>query len=208
VPDSLKDSSAIFQYHRAMIARHGYQSSLALGWRDMESQLIRFKALSGGIDFNNCTVLDAGCGYADLLPYLLQLYPNLKYYCGIEQIPELLDEAIERYGHRPDTSFISGNFITRQLPVMDYVLACGSLNYTSADPCFIYKAIAKLFTHSNKGIAFNLLRKVQADGLLKAYDPEQILAYCHTLSNNVVFKDDYADEDFTVYLYKVNVSSG
>jgi SAM-dependent methyltransferase len=200
--DPLADSSAIFQYHRQMAATYGSQSSLAQGWRDAESQLIRFKALAKIADLNNCTVLDAGCGYADLLPFLRQLYPDLKQYCGIEQIPELLDEAINRYTHSADVTFISGNFTSRQLPVMDYVLACGSLNYHSADPDFIYKAIAKLFNTCTKGLGFNLLRNVMPNGLLVAYQPEKILAYCHTLSNRVILTDDYADEDFTIFLYR------
>lgn len=199
---SLTDSSAIFQYHRAMIKSYGPQSSYALGWRDTESQLNRFKVLAGIADLNNCTVLDAGCGYADLLPYLQNLYPDLKYYCGIEQIPELLDEAIDRYGHLPYTTFIPGNFITRKLPVMDYVLASGSLNYASADPKFIYKAIEKLYSSCNKGLGFNLLSSVPINGLLTAYDPQEIVAYGRTLSPDVVLIDNYADEDFTVFMYR------
>ncbi|MES2276292.1 MAG: class I SAM-dependent methyltransferase [Bacteroidota bacterium] len=198
---SLTDSSAIFHYHRAMIKQHGGQSTYALGWRDEESQLSRFSILAAIDDINGCSVLDAGCGYADLLPYLQTIYPNIGHYCGIEQIPELLDEAIKRYGNLPDVSFISGNFITRNLPVMDYILASGSLNYASSDPQFIFKAIDKLYHNCNKGVAFNLLRTVPVNGLLVAYNPQMIMDYCHLLSDKVILKDGYADEDFTVFMY-------
>jgi SAM-dependent methyltransferase len=198
---SLTDSSAIFHYHRAMLKAYGAQSSYALGWRDTESQLIRFKQLAAIADLNGHSVLDAGCGYADLLPYLLDIYPQLSHYYGMEQIPELLDEAMKRYGNIPGTSFISGNFTTRNLPVMDYVLASGSLNYDSSDPQFIFKAIARLYHNCNKGLAFNLLQHVPINGLLVAYNPQEILTYCSQIGKEVSLKQGYAEEDFTIWMY-------
>jgi len=196
------DSSAIFEYHRDMISCHGERSSLALGWCDRESQTSRFKALAAIANLNNCSVLDAGCGYADLLPYLHHLYPNLKHYYGVEQIPELLTEAEDRYDDLEYASFISGNFLFNTLPQADYVLACGSLNYTSSDPDFIYKAIAKLYNTCRLGLGFNLLNTVPYEGILVAYNPQNIVDYCRTLGKNVVLKSNYAPEDFTVFVYR------
>lgn len=199
---SLTDSSAIFRYHRDMISMHGNRSSFTLGWRDRQSQLIRFKALASIADLNGRTVLDAGCGYADLFAYLLELYPDLDHYCGIEQIPELLDEAIFRYQHTANSSFISGNFVSRELEISDYVLASGSLNYRSVDPDFIFKTIKKLYNNCRLGLGFNLLRKIESWGLIVSYDPEEILSYCRSLCQNVVFIDDYDEDDFTVFMYR------
>jgi SAM-dependent methyltransferase len=199
--NSLNDAVSIFRYHRDMIKTYGSKSSYALGWRDTESQQIRFKALAGIGDLNGHSVLDAGCGYADLLPYLTHLYPAIGSYCGIEQIPELLNEAIHRYGDLPDTAFISGNFLSQNIPAMDYVLLSGSLNYSNTDPDFIFKAISHLYGSCSQGLGFNLLCRVPENGLLVAYKPEKIFAYCQTLSKKVLLKNDYAKEDFTVFLY-------
>lgn len=125
----------------------------------------------------------------------------MKYYCGIEQIPELLDEAMARYDNLPNVNLVSGNFITGTIPAMDYTLASGSLNYASADPAFIYKAIEKLYSCCNKGLAFNLLSNIPHNGLLTAYNPQDILTYCRTLTQNVILTDNYTDEDFTIYMY-------
>jgi len=198
---SLDDSGAIFHYHREMIAVHGSDSSLALGWREAADQQARFGVLAGMANLDGCTVLDAGCGYADLLPCLSARY-QISHYCGIELIPELLDEASKRYGHLTYTAFISGNFLSRQLPAADYVLASGSLNYGSSDPAFIYKAISKLFGACTCGLVFNLLKTVPKNGCLVAYEPDDILAYCRTLSGKIVFKADYAEEDFTVLIQR------
>jgi len=199
---SLIDSGAIFKYHRDMINLYGTRSSLTLGWRDRHSQLVRFKALSQIADLNGHSVLDAGCGYADLYTYLFDIYPGLQSYCGVEQIPELLDEAARRYHHLTNVSFISGNFISMELPFNDYVFASGSLNYRSTDPDFIFKAIEKLYSSCRLGLGFNLLSRIDGYGLVVAYDTEKILTYCRSLCDNVVLVDDYDPEDFTVFMYK------
>src|ERR1700761_219426 len=75
----------IRDYHRAMIAHFGAETSLALGWPDESEQQVRFDVLSGIADLNGKTVLDAGCGYADLYPFLKNRFPDLSAYYGIEQ---------------------------------------------------------------------------------------------------------------------------
>lgn len=199
---SLDDSSSIFHYHRTMIAGHGADSSFALGWRNEHDQQVRFEALAHIADLNRKTVMDAGCGYADLYPFLKEHYPEMAHYYGVEQITELADKAITRYGHLPDATFITRNFLYADLPVCDYVLASGSLNYSSSVNRFIYKAIEKLYSHCTIGLGFNLLRDMPVDGTLVAYDPGEIMAFCKTLSPNVILKTDYDEADFTVFIYR------
>lgn len=199
---SLEDSAKIFRYHRDLIKFHGTDSPYALGWRNDHDQLVRFEALIQIADLNGKSILDAGCGYADLYPYLKQRFPGMGYYCGVEQIPELVNEAIRRYANLPDTNFLPRSFLHGNLPVKDYVFASGSLNYGSANPGFVFDAISRLYNACSSGLAFNLLKFMPADGTLVAYEPEDILAYCHTLSHHVVFKDDYAPEDFTIFMYR------
>jgi SAM-dependent methyltransferase len=199
--NSLDDSGAVFNYHRNMAVLHGSDSSLALGWLTPQDQQIRFEALTGIADLKGKTVLDAGCGYADLLTFLSPDNKPSRYY-GVEQIPELIEEAKDRYEHMDDVTLIARNFMMTDLPIADYVFASGSLNYGSSDAGYIFKAISKLFACCKCGLAFNLLRNVANKGLLVAYEPELILAHCRTLSNNVILKDDYDEQDFTVWMYR------
>ncbi|MCR8556615.1 class I SAM-dependent methyltransferase [Mucilaginibacter sp. BJC16-A38] len=198
---SLNDSAAIFRYHQAMIGIYGRNSSHALGWKDTNSQQVRFKALAGIGDLNNCSILDAGCGYGDLLPYLLELYHPITY-TGIEQIPDLLDEATCRYGKFQNANFLAGNFTAMPLPSADYVFASGSLNYYSIDPDFIFKIIAKLYAACHRGLAFNLLSEIIPNGLIVAYDPEQIIRYCQSVCPRATLISDYEPDDFTIYMYR------
>jgi SAM-dependent methyltransferase len=184
-----------------MAALHGTNSSLALGWRTESDQQIRFEALAAIGNLNDKTILDAGCGYADLFAFLSPNNQPMHYY-GVEQIPELIEEAKNRYGHLDNVTLIARNFMTVDLPEADYVFASGSLNYASSDPQYIFKAISKLFESCRSGLAFNLLRYLSNTGLLVAHDPQFILSYCRTLSGKVILKDGYADEDFTVWMYR------
>jgi SAM-dependent methyltransferase len=199
--NSLDDSGAIFRYHRDMADWHGVNSSLALGWRSADDQLVRFEALAGIGDLDGKTVLDAGCGYGDLFAFLRSRYA-LSHYYGVEQIPELLEEALRRHWNSNHATFMARNFLNRELPFADYVFASGSLNYASSDPGYIYKAINTLFDHCRSGLAFNLLHTVAENGLLVAYEPELILDYCRTLSSRVEYRDGYAADDFTIWLYR------
>ncbi len=184
-----------------MLKQYGRDNSLALGWRNRHSQLIRFDALASIADLNGKTILDAGCGHGDLFAFLLECYPDMAGYCGVDFIPEMITAARNRFTS-PIASFWPVSFMSPDLPIHDYVLASGSLNYASADPAYIYKAISRLFELSRLGLGFNLLRAVPYEGLLVAYDPQDVVAYCHTLSHNVILVDDYADEDFTVFVYR------
>jgi len=199
--NSLTDSAAIFNYHREMITTYGRESSFALGWKDFEGQQIRFKALAGVADLTGCSIVDAGCGYGDLLVCLSALYTGFTY-TGIEQIPELLAQAVTRYGTWPAATFIHGNFTTALLPAADYVFASGSLNYRSNDPDFIFKAINKLYAACNYGFAFNLLNYIVPNGLLVAYNPDQIIRHCTPICREVKLIQGYDPNDFTVYMYK------
>ncbi|WP_183566151.1 class I SAM-dependent methyltransferase [Mucilaginibacter sp. SP1R1] len=194
------DSLSIFNYHRGMIGMHGNKDSAALGWKDAQSQMVRFEILAQIADLSYHSVLDAGCGHGDLKTFLYDIYPGISYW-GIEQIPELIKVAVDRYGHCMDTHFYTGNFLTDSLPVVDYVMASGSLNYRSHDPDFIFKAIKKIYDCCTMGVGFNLLSKIPENGIIVAYDALKIIDYCNTLSTKVILKRDYSDEDFTVFIY-------
>jgi hypothetical protein len=80
---NLIDKANIFRFHNELIEEFGIASHATLGWKEPAGQEARFKVLSGIGPLNGRSVLDAGCGHADLFAYLVKLYPQLYYY-GIE----------------------------------------------------------------------------------------------------------------------------
>lgn len=197
----LLDTAAIFRFHRQRIRAHG-PGPRALGWSGAEGQQVRFQALSQIGDLAHHSVLDVGCGYADLYPFLRQRYAGVRYH-GIEQMPELLDVARARYPDAPDMRLSVGNFLRTPLPLADYVLASGALSYRHRSPQFVYQAIERLFGSCRLGLGFNLLSWEPAGGgPLAAYDPVHMLAFCQQLAPRAELLQGYWEGDYTLFMYR------
>ncbi|GAB3634431.1 class I SAM-dependent methyltransferase [Hymenobacter arcticus] len=199
--NKLLDTNAVFRFHRQRIREYGAGSPGALGWHPVGQQT-RFKTLVQIGDLSHCSVLDVGCGYADLYPFLKQLFTDVAYQ-GIEHMPELLDVAQARYADAAGITLRLGDFLHVPLPLSDYVLASGALSYRHRDPRFVHQAIERLYGSCQRAFGFNLLSwEPPGGGPLAAFDPAEIVAFCETLSSKVVLLDDYWEGDFTVFMYR------
>lgn len=133
---------------------------------------------------------------------LRKRFSSVTYY-GCEQIPELLQIAVQRYKHEANVVLLQGDFLDEAMPITDYVLVSGSLNYGHTDDNFVYNAIETLFAKCRIALGFNLLSgRVGSDTLLRAYQPDDILNFCQTLSKSVQLQVGYWPDDFTVFVYK------
>lgn len=196
------DAETIFRYHKRLIDQYGAGTTRAQGWRSFDGQRARFDVLCQIANLSGHSVLDAGCGHADLFPFLTKRFSSLTYY-GCEQIPDLLDVAIQRYRRASQVTLLPGDFLADTVPMTDFVLASGSLNYRHSDARFIYKAIETLFDNCRIGLGFNLLSGgVEAGNLLQTYDPEEISSFCERLAKSVTLRTGYWPDDFTLFLYK------
>lgn len=196
------NTAAILRYHRQRIREYGPGGAEALGWARTEGQQVRFETLTQIGDLTGHSVLDAGCGYADLYPYLRQRYAGVHYH-GVEQMPELLAVARTRYRDATDITLSNGDFLRTPLPAADYVLASGALNYRSRNPRFIYQAIEKLYGNCRIALGFNLLSWEPAEGgPLASYEPAKVLAFCRQLAPRAELLEGYWEGDFTVFVYR------
>ncbi|MEO8535250.1 MAG: class I SAM-dependent methyltransferase [Flavobacterium sp.] len=196
------DNLYIQKFHEDKIEKYGSGNAQSMAWFSEEDQLKRFDILAQTGDLNQTSILDIGCGNGDLCQYLSKIFSDFSYH-GIDIMPAFLDNAIEKNKDFRNARFYLGDFMQGTLPIADYVLASGSLNYKNSHPDFIFNAIAHLYAHCNKGLGFNLLSKtVNPDGILMAYSPETIVDYCKTLSKTVLLKEAYVENDFTIIMYK------
>ncbi|QMW04212.1 class I SAM-dependent methyltransferase [Spirosoma foliorum] len=201
-PLDLSGTASIFHFHKTLIERHGAGTTRALGWRKIEGQWMRFEKLSQIGDLSGHSVLDAGCGHADLFAFLKKRFSSITYY-GCEQIPELLQIATQRYQRENNVLLLQGSFLDTTMPMTDFVLASGSLTYRHSDDEFVYKAIETLFAKCRIALGFNLLSGgVEPNTLLRSYSPDEILQFCQTLSKTVQLQVGYWPDDFTIFLYK------
>lgn len=175
----------------------------ALGWKGEESQSKRFGQLVEVADLNGASVLDIGCGHGDLKGYLDGRFSGITY-VGIDQMPEFIAEGKKLYGNTTNAFFYQTDFITVELPQVDYVFASGALSYRCADPYFYREMIARMYAASNRALAFNMLDAATFPDhpLLVGHNSEKIESFCNELSSRVKVVRGYLPDDFTVFMYR------
>lgn len=188
----------VMTYHRR---RLGSSDHLELGWRNRESQDLRFDALCRWGDMSGMSVMDLGCGHGDLKPFLDERFEAVRY-LGIDFLPEFVQEATRRHGNLPDTHFLKADFTNTGLPDVDVVVASGSLNYRTENVLFAYSTIARIWEVAARGVAFNMLdaEAVGDEGILAGYAPDEILSFCRNLDPEAEIVRDYSPEDFTILM--------
>jgi SAM-dependent methyltransferase len=195
---NLIERATVMHYHRHRLARWG-AAPQALGWKELHSQQRRFEIIAGAADFSHCSVLDVGCGRADLKDFLAARFPGVKY-TGIDQMGEFVEQAAARHGGGADATFLAGDFCTADLPPADYVVACGALGYRCAEQGFHLRMIRKFFASARRALIFNVLdaKRFPAHPLLVGRDCDEVLDLCRRLSPRVAVSRGYLDDDMTV----------
>jgi len=194
----------IIARHRDALLRHGH-SAKALYWSNTAIQEIRFQVLMEiGIQ-NGDRLLDVGCGFGDLFAYLKR-QQIVTDYCGIDLSPDLITAGKNLY---PQARFFCGDLfdLAPQPHTYDYVLLSGALNENMKDSgTYARRVIERMYQICHKGVALNLLDAnnpwLANRNDLQSFMPDEMLAYCQSLGANCELRQDYLDNDFTVYLRK------
>jgi len=177
----------------------------SLQWNSYLSAAKRYRNLVEDIDFSGKTVLDVGCGFGDIIPFIAAKTDSFTY-TGIDLMPQFIEEAKNRYPDR-EFKFIVGDYFTQPLDEkFDIVLCSGALNGNMSDPITFRKdAITTMLTHSKETCAFNMAggKNIKNDTDSNVYyaDPEEILAFSKTLASKVILRDKYHPQDFTLVLF-------
>ncbi|MDX8391711.1 MAG: class I SAM-dependent methyltransferase [Mariprofundaceae bacterium] len=191
----------IVDKHRDSLTRHGHHAN-ALYWSSREVQEIRFQALTEiGVESGD-SVLDIGCGFGDLLRWF-EAQDQLVDFTGIDLSPDLIRVAQEKH---PNAALLCGELddFDFELQSFDWVVLSGALNeQLHDDGAYARKTIASMYGLCCNGLAFNLLdgRSLKAHDL-QSHLPQEMLDYCKGLCANTLLRDDYLDNDFTVYMRK------
>lgn len=195
---NLVEKARVQAFHRA---RLGKPPLTELGFRNADSQLLRFETLCKWGDMSGALILDLGCGHGDLRPFLAERYAATQY-LGVDFLKEFVEVAQERHGHLPDTQFLQADFLSVGLPQVDIAIASGSLNYRSDNELHPWQAISRMWECARRGVAFNLLdaRHFEADAILCGYDPDEVLRFCRQLDPAAELVTGYLPDDMTVLM--------
>jgi len=191
----------IIASHRDSLKYHGH-SPHALFWSSREVQEARFRALADiGVQGGD-SLLDVGCGFADLGDWLAGQGRDVRY-CGLDLSPDLVAEARRLH---PEMALLCGEvFALTPGPAFDWVLLSGALNWPMRDGFdYVRRVVRHMFSLCRKGVAFNLLDARHTTGFgrfgLQCFDPSEVMDFCRRLSADCRLVDGYLENDFTIWL--------
>jgi len=179
-------------------------SEMALGWGEKGRSKLRYEILLSQWNFDNSSVLDAGCGFGELLDYMLQKGITNFHYHGMDINNRFIHIAKAKYG---DTArFSLKNMLEAdEEDEADFILSSGVFNHKLDDNIGFIKATFEKFNSlCRKGFAVNFLSDKVSFRPEHTYhaNPPEILALAYQYSNNVVLRNDYMPFEFTVFINK------
>jgi SAM-dependent methyltransferase len=179
------------------------ESPKALHWVNYASQAVRFKHLVGDLELENKTILDAGCGMGDILPFIYARAERFDY-LGIDINEDFIAVAKKRYaGH----SFKVGDpFFGKLRRQFEVVLSSGVMNENKPDWLNSRKRmIVSLFDAATETLAFNMagaFHYIPPDSKIAYADAQEMYDYCKSLAYQVSIKTGYSPYDFTIVMQK------
>ena len=195
----------ILDHFNQTLKEHG-QGPQAVSYGSEQSQQVRFAVLSEIGNLDQSSILDVGCGLGDLYHFLaLKEKLQLNRYLGVDINPLMIQKAQQRY---PQAEFALRDLLESPLQEgFDYVLACGIFNLWVPDwEQFTSQTLSRMYALCRIGVGVNFLSRFSPfnkDKLSYYADPAKILDFiCSNLSPNIVLRQDYKANDFTVYIYK------
>lgn len=178
-----KDRYATFNHGLAAV-QHGSK----------EGQEGRFKLLAKQIAPTD-TVVDVGCGFGDMLPFL-RAQGLRGQYIGLDFVDEFINAATQTHSDPNATFRVFDVLGPNALPNCDVSIQSGIFNNAMPEgqnQVFLETTLTKMADASRKGFAFNHLSTLveYRDPSLHYFDPGAVLAICRRLTPFVSLRHDY-----------------
>ncbi|MBT6967077.1 MAG: class I SAM-dependent methyltransferase [Candidatus Thioglobus sp.] len=194
----------IIKRHQHAFRQFGHHPN-ALLWSGIKIQYLRFEQLAKINIQTGDSLLDVGCGFADLNFYLKQQNIPTQYQ-GIDIVEDFIVKAKALY---PKAQLSVNDLFTLdpEPNSIDYLMLSGALNYVIDDADNkARQTIEKMFATCRKGIAFNLLDNddqwSSSRNDLQTYNKQEVESWVKKLTSNYQIIDNYLDNDFTLLTWK------
>ena len=169
-----------------------------------QSQVDRFEQiLRLAPSLHGCSLLDVGCGFADLYSYLEEHGVSVRY-TGFDLCEEMIEVCQQRY---PEASFWLGGVIDSPLPPgnFDVAVASGIFNFSNPDwDAYVVETVKKMFQLSTQAVVVNFLSSFSQSPSSDSYyvEPNHVLQLLmREVSPWVTLAHDYRWNDMTVAVY-------
>lgn len=172
-------------------------------WASEHTQHLRFNAFTRLCNFAGKSILDAGCGRADLLSWLIQHQQVPHDYFGIEALDVLAQTAQSR--NLPNCTIIEDDFVTnpsRLFVGAEIVVFCGSLNTLNQQQ--FEQVLMRAFDATAEMLVFNFLCSPEraASAYLLWHHIDDVLKLAGRMTDSVQYIDDYLPGDCAMILKK------
>jgi SAM-dependent methyltransferase len=193
--------------YREAVARHGPCFHATL-WSNPEGQRIRFDVMIDMAGFEQCSILDVGCGRGDFADRLLQRHVPFKEFTGVDALPELIDAAVDRRlprcGFHLADALADPSVLARESA--DFVCMSGTLN--TIEETTAQRLVRAAYDVAAQGVVFNFLsnrfheRWVEHDlGPARRFDTLAWIEWALGVTSRVSFTQDYLDgHDATILM--------
>jgi hypothetical protein len=198
----MPDSPQYLRPYLNAAQRHG-ASFGSLLWASPTTQAQRFDAVAAAADLNGKSLLDVGCGRADLLDYLIGRGICPSSYIGIEAVPSLARAAREK--PFPNATIIESDFVaepSRLFVGAQIVVISGALN--TMDENTFYATLRRAYDAASYCLVFNFLCSPRLAGTayLRWHHTHEVLRFARDHADWVTTVDDYLPGDCTVVMGK------
>jgi hypothetical protein len=183
------------------------ENAKRVGWNGSTSQHLRFEQVMRIVrePSEPFTLLDWGCGLADLIPYLDT--HNFNYsYTGYDLSQASLAECHQRYSDHPRVDGFTDTL--EGLEAVDYVVSAGIFNVRGDIPIsrwepYVLNTLSQQWALAQQGMAANFLTSYSDTDRMEEHlyypQPEMLFSYAkRTLSRNIALLHDYDLYDFTL----------
>ncbi len=186
------------KFYTSAIEMYG-TTAKGVNWHSASSQKLRFKILLEFLpkDMQQFTLLDAGCGFGDLYPYLQKKNKEPKNYIGVDALQDMVAIASNNTG----CEIILADLTKESIPQVDYVVCSGAMNTLEREETleFIYHC----YSAANKGFIFNILHGDEQSQTYNYLTTQDIKLIAKELEvEHLHLKDDYLESDITVGFFK------
>ena len=191
------------RWYAEKVQRYGYDHR-GLGFRSRFAQVRRFEALMKLGDFHGRRLLDVGCGFGDLLPFLEErgIRPV---YTGIDICEPMIRHCRERFPERSGRFAVADVLEFEPDGTYDYVVASGIFGLEAPGARErIWPTMERMLSWAAIGIAANFLSDLAPEKVpARVYvDPPEALEEGLRLTSSASIDHTYLPNDFTLYLYR------
>lgn len=202
-----KDTDELRKRYKSNFKKFGVDVS-ALEWGKGGRQRYRFSILCEDIIQNpSCSVLDVGCGFADMYHFLMEMGWKGRY-TGLDICDEFITAAKERI-RGDNASLICDEFTNCDFndESFDYVICCGMhyIKFVNTDnEAFIKGNMSAMLKLAGRAVIVDFMTSyvdfIQPNACHLA--PEDAFRYAKELTRRVKLRHDYMPYEYCVILHK------